>query len=68
MYTVGYGEANAMNEAISHVTQGSATIPCSIGKGYTLYERMEGKKAHCRRGLSPIRGYIDGGGEQVEEG
>ena len=35
-----------MNEAIAHVTQGSATTPRTIGKAYTLYERMEGKKAH----------------------
>jgi hypothetical protein len=46
MYTVGYSEASAMNKAIAHVTQGSDTTPRTIGKGYTLYERMEGKKAH----------------------
>lgn len=32
LHTVGYSEATAVNEAIAHVTQVSATIPRPIGK------------------------------------
>ena len=69
MYTVGYSEASEVNEAIAHVTRGSATTPRSIGKRYTLYEGTERKKAHLVDEAFPqsVRRYRDGGGGQEEE-
>ena len=45
VYTVGYSVASTVNDAIAHVTQGSATIPRPIGKGTPCRDEWKERKA-----------------------